>query len=248
MTILDTIEKKHYVATEHDVEQLAASHFNSDVLTKRSDGQYLRILVAAMKSQFGNGRSARRKLSPADTETYRAFLTETHGKLYAAVLRGVTTPDCADDEVLAADERRQRAAVRNGRAGFARSSASTLQSFLKAGGDVRTLDVNTVTKGALRAAVAATKEPDIAPEATAAGAALRRLERDIGALVEVNHDAGRELVEEAMERLQAILDQLDTEAPQPLPLPEARAPAPRMPRGGFRPSETTVQRARARVQ
>lgn len=242
--IQDTIERKHYAATEHDVELLAASHFQADTLAKRADGQYLRILVAALKAQF-NG--SRRKLSQADTDNHMEFLAATHAKLYSAVVRGVTTDDVADNEGLDVDVRRQRAAVRNGRAAFARSAASTLKAFLRAGGDVRTLTVDTVTKGTLRASTSRMVAPDANPAQVATQAALGRVLRLVQAMAAEDPEGAREALEEAMERMRTLLNDLD-QAPgagQGMTLPQARAPVPRA--TSFRPSETTVRRARAQV-
>lgn len=203
--IEDKIESKRYVASEHDVELLAAAHLACDDATKRVDVSYLRILVATLQSRF-NGVKGRRKVSASDLENHSAFLAETHTKLYAFVLRGVTTPEVVDEETLDPDTRRGRAAVRNSRAAFARSSASTLQAFIRAGGDVRGLDVDSVKKSALRAWAAA-QQPSAPGDAIQA--ALKKLEREATTLAEDDPDTAKEAIEGVMERLQAILDGLD---------------------------------------
>ena len=231
-TILVTIERKHYIVTEHDVELLGASHFNSDVLTRRSDGQYLRILIAAMKAKFGNGHGAgrRRKLTEADAQEQGAFLAETHTRFYAAVLKGVTTPDCEADERLSVDEQRARAAQRNARGGFARSAASTLQAFIRAGGDIRAVKLDTVTKGELRAFARSVTRPEENERARAAHASVQRLTRDIEALAEDDPDAARLAVDEAMAALEAIVARMVREghkvlAPVVVAAPEAHPTA-----------------------
>ena len=219
-TILDQIERKHYVATENDVQQLAASRFNSDTMTKRGDGQYLRILVAALKAQFSNGHGKagrRRKLTEDDAAEQSSFLALTHTRFYASVLLGVTTPEVAPDDTLTPDEQRARAAARNGRAGFARSAASTLQAFIRAGGDIRSLDVMTVTKTELRAFARMQESPDDSAEAHAAHVTIKRLIRDMDALAEVDPDAARLAIDEATAALGAIAARLQAS--------QARAPA-----------------------
>lgn len=206
-TIENKIEKAHYVANEHDVELLAAAHLATTEASKRTDGQYLRILVQALKSQFDGVRGKRRPTT-AELENHSAFLADTHTRLYVAVLRGITTPDVEDDETLTVEERRERAAVRNNRAGFARSSASTLQMFIRAGGDVRTLDVAVVTKTSLRTWTKA-NTPDATPRQDFIMSALTRLEREARTLVAEDPDEGRTVVEDCMKRLQVILDDLD---------------------------------------
>lgn len=243
MNIQDSIEKKHYVATEHDVELLAASHFNSDTLTRRSDGQYLRILVAALKGQFGGAthRGPRRKLTAEDFNAQGAFLAETHTRYYAAVLKGITTPEVADDEALDVDTRRARASIRNARAGFARSAASTVQAFLRAGGDIRVVDVNVVTKTELRNWTRQAVTPDENPRLHAVHVTIKRLTRDMEALAEEDAGAARVAVEEAMQTLQGILDGLDATA-RPGGLASTVLP----PATAAPPTDTQVFRARTR--
>lgn len=204
------ILKAHYVANEHDVELLAAAHLATSEATKRTDGQYLRILVQALKSQF-NGVKGKRAPTRPELDNHSAFLADTHTKLYAAVLRGVTTDEVADDEALGVEERRARATIRNNRAGFARSSASTLQMFIRAGGDVRTLDVETVTKTALRTWTKA-NTPDATPRQHFIMSALTRMEREAKTLLAEDPDEGRATVEECMRRLQVLLDDLSRPA------------------------------------
>lgn len=210
--IENKIESKHYVATEHDVELLAAAHLACDEATKRTDGSYLRILVQGLQAQF-NGVRNRRKPSKADLDHHSEFLAQLHTRFYAAVLKGITTPDCADSDILEPDERRSRAAVRNARGGFARSSASTLQGFIRAGGDVRGLDVMAVTKGQLRTYARAATTSDN-PRVDSMLSALRRIERQAVALAKDEPDEARNTVEDCMGRLQKILDELGNVSPQ----------------------------------
>lgn len=210
MNIQDSIEKKHYIATEHDVELLAAAHFSGDQIVKRSDGQYLRILVASLKAQFGNGHTAgrRRKLTAEDVNAQVAHLETTHKRFYGAVLKGVTTPDVEADETLDVDTQRARASVRNARAGFARSAASTVKAFLEAGGDIRGVDVNKVTKTELRAFARAAVAPDENPRLHTAHVSVQRLTRDLTALAKDDPDVARVAIDEAMVALQGLLDDL----------------------------------------
>ena len=105
------------------------------------------------------------------------YLSEVHGRLYPAIMRGVTTPEVADDEQLSQDDKRARAAIRNARANFARTGASTILGFIKAGGDVRGLDVQTVTKYQLQTFIHS-KDGET-PKMEMAMAALQRVEKQI---------------------------------------------------------------------
>lgn len=209
--IEDTIESKNYAGvTDHEVELLAAAHLACSEAAKRTDGSYLRILVAVLQQRF-DGVKNRKRVSAADLKAHSEYLAETHTRLYAFVLKGVTTPDVMDEETLDVDTRRGRAAVRNSRAAFARSSASTLQMYIRAGGDVRGLDVMSVSKGQLRtfaAQAAGANTPALLMSAT-----LKRLEGQANTLAEDDPDEARTLVGDCIERLQKILDGLDAAKP-----------------------------------
>lgn len=205
-SIMAKILKANFVATPHDVELLAAAHLGASDTAKRADGSYLCILVAALQAQFNGVRNKKAPTQP-ELDNHSKFLADTHTAFYQSVLVGITTDDVADSEALSTEERRARATVRNNRAGFARSSASTLQGFIRAGGDVRKLDVATVSKTALRTwtkanTVGATPRQDFIMSA------LKRMEREAKALLAEDPDEGRQTVEECMERLQGLLDDL----------------------------------------
>lgn len=133
MSIIETIEKANYVATEKQIEALAAAVSTGS----RGSGTYLRILVAALQAELG-GRPARRG-RPRRAEPMDA-LERVHKRLYESVKRG-----CAGDDV-------------NRRSTFARTSASTLRGWIARGGDPRSLTVATVTKRSLAAAKASPDE------------------------------------------------------------------------------------------
>lgn len=201
------VQKANYVATEHDVELLAASHFACNEAAKRADGYYLRILIAKLQSQF-DGVKARRKPTKADLEAHANFLTETHQRFYPYVIKGVTTPDIADDPAADDLERRTRSIARSSRAGFARSTASTLLGYIRAGGDVRGLDVETVTKTQLRGWTRQASDPSRNPKVDALESTVRRVETLARNLMATDPDEARNTLEDAMARLQRILDEL----------------------------------------
>lgn len=120
---MNTIEKAGYVASESQIEELA----HDVAVGKSADSTYLRVLVVAVQTAL---KAKRQRAATA--------VGVAHDRFYAAVLRGVG----ADD--ITPKERRRRAT-------FARTAASTLRSFVRAGGDIRSLEVATVTKGSLRA-------------------------------------------------------------------------------------------------
>lgn len=212
--IEEKIQKAHYAVTEHEVELLATARLVCDEATKRADGTYLRILLAKLQAQFGAPppRGRRKDPTTAELENHRIFLSDTHSKYYKAVLRGVSTPDVEDVDGLKPEDRRARAAKRNARAGFARSAASTLQLYIKSGGDVRTLDVDTVTKSGLRDFAKASGESN-PPTVAAIGSALKRIETQAKALMLDDPDEARAAVEDCIRRLQSLLDQSAPQMP-----------------------------------
>ncbi len=205
METIDKIEKAHYTANDHEVELLAAAHHACTEAGKRTDGAYLRILIASLQAKF-TSTNRKRRLSTDELHRHAEHITETHGRLYHAVIRGVTTPEVVDDTTLTPDERRARAGIRNGRAAFARSAASTLHAFIKAGGDVRGLDVDTVTKTLLRTFVMGKSGPR--PKMELIMTALHRVERQVNVLIADDPDQARAALEECMARLQRILDEM----------------------------------------
>jgi hypothetical protein len=217
MEIIDTIEKAHYVANEREVELLAAAHLACSEAAKKTDGAYLRILIAALQAEFG---VKKHKLSQKDTHRHAEVLAEVHTRLYPAVMRGVTTPEVEDDEHLGIDERRARAAIRNARATFARSAASTLKGFIDAGGDVRGLDLQEVTKSALRTFMLA--KAGVPPKMELVMAALHRVEKQVLKWVQEDPDQARAAIEECINRLQKLHDELPHHLQAPDLKPKAK--------------------------
>lgn len=208
-SVENKIERAHYVATEHDVELLAASHLACTDAARRADGYYLRILVASLQAKF-DGKAHRKRAGKADLEAHAALLTETHQRFYPFVLKGVTTDDVKDDPTLHDNDRRMRALQRNARAGFARSTASTLLAYIRAGGDIRGLEIATVTKTSLRTWTRAATAEGVNPRTDRINADMKRLERDARNLMAEDPDEARVTIQDCVERLQRILDELGT--------------------------------------
>lgn len=194
------IAAMHYVADAKQVEALAHELYASQSNVRSADGTYLKILIVAVQGALD---PKRRK----DARVQRKALEEINEPFYAAVLRGITSVDIAPDPTLEKNEQARRAIERNRRSTFARSSKSTLAAFIMGGGDVRTLDVMTASKGALRAAV----------DKGRGAAALLALtvERSSGAILRVvsteaatNPEAARTRLEGVIEQLQAALDDM----------------------------------------
>lgn len=193
--------KSQYALNESQIETLAAKRTQSLIAVDTSDGTYLRALVSATQAKTGPKRGR----SPSD-EAQLAVLEPIAVLFYAAVLRGVTTPDIAIEANMEQGDVAKRNRERNRRATFARSAKSTLVAWIKAGGDVRGIDVNTVTKTELRQSTQAATQDDggLAPESR-----IERATKTILATVaREGPDLARQHLESAIEALQEALDAL----------------------------------------
>lgn len=132
-TVLDRIEKAHFVASTEQVESLAAQQHTNAALAKQAGATYLRVIIACTLA------NVQTKRKPA-AGTVLAALNKAHRDMYAAVVRGVTTPELGKLEDAA------RSVELNRRAAFARSATSTVRTFVKGGGDLRSIDLAAVSK------------------------------------------------------------------------------------------------------
>lgn len=135
MNIIQAIAKAHYAANETQVEQLAHAVALGTIGTEC----YLRVMVTHCQSNAGPRRGRRPKL---DAEAQEAIIDKVHGQLYPAVQRGVIANSLGGGEVTQAEVNR--------RGTFARSTASDLRAFVARGGDIRTIEVPTVTRSWVR--------------------------------------------------------------------------------------------------
>lgn len=214
MTIQQTIAKKHYAATEAEVEALAQQQYAAAETVGAGAVTYLRVLVAGCQAKYG------RRRGPALARQAQAEIVEgVHARFYNAVLRGITTADIAHDANVDAAEQRRRILERNRRSAFARSAVSTLRLYVSGGGDIRALNVETVTKGELRKAVAPPEPTDkVARQISRAqGALLRAIQRRARG----DPDAAAEAAEAAIQALEGMFA-AEPEPPAPRP-PEPHA-------------------------
>lgn len=207
MNVQTQIEKANYVASEQQVEALAAAHWNVSVQLEASNSTYLRVVLVGTQAELGRKRGR-----APNVQAQVAVLEKVHERFYAAVLRGVTTPDIAKEDGLEPTEASRRALERNRRSTFARSSKTALFNFAKAGGDLRGLVAAEVTKASLRAAFAPPPPTDRTARqlANAQGAILRAIARRARG----DPAAARDMLEGVVEQLQAALEAME-KAPPP---------------------------------
>lgn len=204
MTTIDNIAKHHYVATEAQVETLAREQYMATAQVNTANSTYLRVLSAGCQAELGAKRGR-----PQRAEAQLAVLEKVHARFYAAVLRGVTTDDIAQDDSLDRTERGRRQLERNRRSGFARSAATTLRNYAKAGGDLRALEVELVTKTALQKFVEAQVESPVSKFEARIIRAEKSLLNAVKQQARASPDLAAASLEAVLERLQRALEELE---------------------------------------
>lgn len=172
-----SIETKNFIATPTDIEKLAADIIDGVQRSETGRGTYLRALVATTQAQLQSPVRQRTvkmaKLSPDDMITHLKAFNTIAQTFYGVVLQvaKATVPD-PDTKLI-----RQRT-------GFARSAASTVRGFIRAGNDVRALAAHRVTKSGLASPLRKRKPtPDVLKRrAVTAGSGLEKIARELYAL------------------------------------------------------------------
>lgn len=128
VAVIEGIAKAGYLATPAQVAELAGLIFTG----KRGGNAYLGVVLAYVKDALP------KRAKPNKRAALKA-LDKVHRELYPSVLKGIVNgaTDITDK-------------VKNARATFARTAASTVRGFIRAGGDLRKLDPATVTKTSMR--------------------------------------------------------------------------------------------------
>jgi hypothetical protein len=145
--------KNKYAMTDIQVESFARDMVGAVDAVNSGRTTYLRVLVTQCQATLGKVKRGKTLTG----ETQLSVLGDVADRLYAAVLRGITTPEIAPEEGLAKEEATRRSIERNKRSTFARSAKSVLASWINAGGDIRALNVDEVTRDPLMAQVRETK-------------------------------------------------------------------------------------------
>lgn len=189
---MKTLESRHYVATEADIAALVSTHDTALTARDTARATYLKALTATTISEIGApvrlraGKPA--ALTPEDTANHVAAFEKVHQRFYAVVLKSIGEGPPKE---------------RNSRANFARSAASTLRRWIKAGNDIRALAPARVTKASLRVG-GGTGRPE-RPPARRVEVMAGRLTASAEELAKVDKEAAIAAVEGAMTKLAALL-------------------------------------------
>ncbi len=208
------VDAMKYLMTTEQIEALAAERTTSTVVAGMVDGTYLRALVAAVQAM-------KRTKQKTQLEAIDTVSTE----FYAAVCRGVVTAEIALAEGLPADEAKARVHERNRRATFARSAKSALVAWVREGGDIRKLDLETVTKTELQKQVK-TARVDRGESVTQR---IERLQAQLlAAMAREPPETARERIETVIAALQDALEELPVAPPARPPTVYTRIAWPRV--------------------
>lgn len=189
--------KNRYVMTDIQIETFARDLVGAVDAVNNGRTTYLRVLVAGVQSTLGKVKRGKTLTG----ETQLSVLSDVSARAYAAVLKGITTPDIANEDGLDKAEATRRSIERNKRSTFARSAKSVLAGWISAGGDMRALDVDTVTRDPLMADTRATRGQSNEQY---------KMDRNLKAILRlVQHEAKRDGAA-ARADLQAMIEQLET--------------------------------------
>lgn len=207
VSVVDQLIASKFAATEAQVENLARMNLSAVQTSENVRGIYLKVLVTGTQNEIDEARKAgaSRKKAAIDAG---AMLEQVHERYYAAVMKAVTTPDVADDVTLSQEDKTLRSLERNRRGIFARSARSTLASFIKAKGDVMSLDATKVTKRELQAYTDSQQQSAGTSQETLehkTALAVSRVEEVARQLADADKDSAVQVVEEAMAKLANLL-------------------------------------------
>lgn len=146
------LEHASFVATAADIEALVKEQLVAATTSVRNRTTYLRALVATTQDKLGITPRVRQghmtKLSPEDQKVQLEALENVHTDFYTAVQKAIEETPLSDEEKPKTG-RTSSNAIKTRRATFARSAASTVRGWIKAGRDIGAIAAAKVTKAML---------------------------------------------------------------------------------------------------
>jgi HAMP domain-containing protein len=193
MNIIQTIARANYAATGAQVALLA----HAVTLGKFGESTYLNVLTRTFRPRQARVGARCRPMWPRPSLTR---CTRSSTRMYS---RACSRTDSA---MVA----KRWAKEVNRRSTFARTSASELRGFIARGGDIRTLEVGTITRAQLR------KFGVAVPTGTRAERSLQKsteaIERAARRVARGDPDAALERINAAIEALQAVAEEIEAGA------------------------------------
>lgn len=202
-TIFEKIEDRNYLVTKGQIGEVTRQHVQGEATVVLARGVYLKALVANTQEALGapvRARAASASRFGAVSDEMRAehikALEKVHSGFYEEVLANI--PDGP-------------AAQRNKDSGYARTAKSRLRTWIKAGGDIRTLAAPKVTAKSIKVARA-----DVPRTAEQVKSVMLRqatgISEAVSALADLDKQSAIEAVETVMSQLAVKLVELGVTA------------------------------------
>jgi hypothetical protein len=198
-----SIESKQFIATGTDIEHLASEIIEGEHTAIRGRSTYLRALVGTTQHELGIKPRVRagapQRLDDEGIKRQLKAFEAVATRFGAAVLKIARTTVPEPD-----------AALLRSRTGFARSAASTLRGYIKAGNDITVLAAARVVKSQI-----ATPRSKRKLTVKALTGRVQRLSTELQAVARNLYASNRETAREALQPILAAL----------LPMAQASAPS-----------------------
>ena len=142
---MNTLEQRHYVATETDIAQLADQATDGLEMVESAPLNYLRCLVGTSKDKLKMPLGARRgkpaQLTEKDIDAQLAAVDEVHNRFYSVLTARFAAR---------IPRGKEHATTVNKRTNRYRTVVYALRLWVKGGKDLAALNPDTVTKASLR--------------------------------------------------------------------------------------------------
>ncbi len=189
MSIIEKIVSSNYIVTIDMVEELTRQHLLATKKRENLGSTYFSTLIA----------TTQREIDGKEEATGLDELKTIHKAFYGGVIRAI-----AATGIKGADAQK--------RAGFARSAASTIKTFIESGGDIRKVEAGKISKEQMRAMVAEFKKKESAPNDTEPGefvkSAIQSVVDRIRLVAKSDLIEARRELQDAIEQLAKELDEI----------------------------------------
>lgn len=161
-----TLENRHFVATDNDIERMARDHTASLNGTAAVMQKFLQVLVgttiAELKAEPRTRSRSERKLADKTlTKVHLDAFEAVYGRIYAVLVRALAAAPANPESLprILVGRKPTRKALVQAQATKFRSSAVTLRAWIRAGFDITALAPGQVTRSELDREVKAAKGP-----------------------------------------------------------------------------------------
>jgi hypothetical protein len=184
-----SLETNRYVASAGDVEKLAQSIVTGELTALYGRGTYLKALIATTQSELGlkprQNTASGGKATPAAAIAQLKGFNKVAASFYAIVVKVAKAAEPSPDK-----------ATLRARTGFARSAASTVRGYIRAGNDISLVAARKATKAALATPVTKRKPSIEALKARAVklGAELEAITKAVYSIEEGSISAELDLI------------------------------------------------------